>query len=186
MNNQVGVHAGHQRLRDGVRNRRNQIDEPTTPFGVGYGKDEDPAMEPPNAGVFQHHLSVTQNVRAADLVDSLGIRKVKRFKEILEDIADTNRLATKLHPTGCDHDRQTFGQAADHLEAHRPGTDDDCRSELNHWYPAGGQDSAHLVTRSQVIAQGFGRVSETSEIDIWAIWRSRSGKVLPLAIEWTR
>src|ERR1017187_7928790 len=122
-------------------------------------------MEPANAGIFQHHLSVTQNVRAADLVDALGIRTIERFEEILEDITDTNRLAAELHPAGCDHDQQTFGQAADHLEAHRPRTDDDCRSELNHRYPAGGQDSTHFVTRSQVIAQGFGRVSEASEID---------------------
>ena len=113
----VGVQARHQRLHDRVWNRRDEVDEPAAPFGVRYGEGQNHAAEPANVRVFDHHLPIAQHVRAADLVDAFGIRMVERLGQVLEDVADTDRLAASVHPPRCDHDRQTLGQVPDHFEA---------------------------------------------------------------------
>ncbi len=165
VDHEVGVQPGHQRLGDGVGNWRDEVDEPAAPLGVGHGKDEDHAVQAAYAGVPEHHLAVGQHVRAGNLVDALGVRVAEGLDEVLEDVADTDRLAARLHPPWRDHDRQPLGQAPDQFETHRPGTDDDRGTELDHRHATGGQDTAHLVARVQVIAQGLGRVAQPPQVD---------------------
>ena len=106
---------------------------------------------PATLGVGLHHLGVGDHVGTADLdhaIDGLGI--LERRSEVVEDVANRNRLTLRAHPAGCDHRRKHLGEVAQHLERDRPRPDDHRCSELGGRRAARGEDLAHLVAARQM------------------------------------
>ena len=81
-------------------------------------------------GVGPHHVAVREDVRAADLDDPGHLGVVERAHEVVEHVADADRLAARAHPAGRDHHRQPLGEVAQDLERRAAGADDHRRPEL--------------------------------------------------------
>ena len=64
-----------------------------------------------------HHLPVGQDVRSADVESAVHFGgHGRRSHEVAQDVAHRDGLDPGVHPAGGDHDRQSLGEIAEHLE----------------------------------------------------------------------
>ena len=84
--------------------------------GVSTGTGIIRRRRPRRRAYVAHHVAVGQDVRAADLDDCPYVGLVERPDEVVEHVADPDRLAAGPHPAGRDHDRQPLRQVPQDLE----------------------------------------------------------------------
>jgi len=77
-----------------------------------------------------HQLSIRQYVRPADIQRAAdGFRSLQACDEIMEDVADSDRLTLGMHPARRYHDRKSFDEVTQYLERCRAGADNHRRSQ---------------------------------------------------------
>ena len=132
-------------------------------------RQDDAPGQPGDGGVALHHVAVGEHVGAADAEAAVDVgRHARAADEIAQHVADGDRLDAGLHPARGDHDREPFGDVAEHLERRRAGPQDHRRLEHRRRDAAREQDLADLLAagqvRGEVLALGAGRV-QAAEVD---------------------
>jgi hypothetical protein len=123
------------------------------------------AAQAAQAGIGPHHVAVGEDVRAADLDDPAHLRAVERAGEVVEDVADADRLAAGAHPARRDHHRQALSEVAEDLERGAAGADDHRRPELRDGDAVGRQLGAGLVAAGQVVREIGLVVAQAAEVN---------------------
>ena len=83
------------------------------------------------------HVAIRQHVFASDLEDpTAAFRYFERLRQVVQHIADGNRLRRGGHPARCDQHRKAFSEIADELEGKAAGSDDHRRTEFRDRYRA--------------------------------------------------
>ena len=80
-------------------------------------------------------------------------RQAGRGDQVVQHVADGDRLDPVLEPLRRDHRRQPVGEVAQHLEAGRPRPDDHGRLQHRRGHARGHQQVADLDPGGQVLAQ---------------------------------
>ncbi|EOY45544.1 putative integral membrane protein [Streptomyces lividans 1326] len=144
-----------ERAGDGRRDRCDQPDPVAgQPGGQHRHRQDQPSGQLGDAGVALHHLPVGQDVRAADVEGPGHLpRHGRAAHQGAQHVPHGDRLDAGVDPAGRDHDRQPFGEVAQHLEGRRPGADDDRRAQHGRGHAGGQQDAADLGPRAQVRRQ---------------------------------
>ena len=83
--------------------------------------------------VLAQDVAVGDDIGATDFVDWTALDlELQRRKQVIDHIADSDRLRLHRDPFRRDHHWQTFGQSADHLEREAAGPNDDRGAEFDY------------------------------------------------------
>jgi len=79
-----------------------------------------------DGGEAAHHLGVGQHLGTADVERAVRAGgDVERADQVVQDVADGDRLDSGPHPAWGHHDRQPLGEVTQHLERRAAAADDD-------------------------------------------------------------
>ena len=181
----------HERQGHRQRNRGGQRDPHARELGRGNGKRQHHAVrEPGLRGVFLHHARVAEDLAAADVegaVDRAFERR--RPDEVVQHVADGDRLDLVAHPAGGGHQGQRLGQVPDHLERRRTGADHDAGLENDGVHRTVEEDLAHGFAGPHVGGEfGVGGV-QAAQVDdpVHAgVGRGPRRSLRPSPFPWTR
>ena len=110
--------------------------------------------QPGDRGVPLHHVAVGEDVRPADVEPAADLGRHRRAADqVVQHVADGDRLDPGVQPARGDHHRQPVGEVAEHLEGRRAGADDDRGPQYGRRHSGGEQDLADLATGVQVRRQ---------------------------------
>ena len=109
--------------------------EPVHPIGGEARRENGDGNHSPaetaGVGVAQHQAAIGGDVCAADFDDAaFALGLVEGGDQVCEEVVDGDGLDAGVDPLGANHNRQAFGQVADHFEGDAAGADDDGGAEF--------------------------------------------------------
>ena len=139
--------------------------------GHNGGRDERQeqggARQAAQAGVFGHDFDVGARGLAAEFDDLAAAgRGFERGDQVREDIGGGDGLGTMAQPARADHERELFGDEANHFEGDRAGADDDSGAKFGDGQAGFAQGVAAFEARFQVQGQPrVGGVGQPAHVD---------------------
>ena len=101
-----------------------------------------------------HHRQVGEDVGPADVEGAVDLgREVDHVGEVVQHVADGDRLDAVVDPRRRQHHRQPLGEVAQQLEARGPGPEDDRRLQDHRRDPGAEEDLADLGPRGEVLGE---------------------------------
>jgi hypothetical protein len=141
----------HSELSAGVRN------------GVG---NHEAATQAALLGHHVHQLAVREDVGAADVERAAdGVGHAEARCQVVQHVADGDRLALGGDPVRRDHHRQPVHEVAEDLERRRAAAEDHRRPEHGERHAAAGQLLLDLAARGEVLAQARPGFAEPAQVD---------------------
>ena len=151
--------------RDSCRHRRDEVHPVRGEAWREHGDRDHQAAQPSKSGIGPHHVAVGEDVRTADLDDPGHLGMVEGTREVIQDIADPDRLAVGADPARSDHDRQPLGQVAENLERSAARSDDHRCPELGDRHAVRRELGTGLVAARQVVREVGRVVAQATEVD---------------------
>lgn len=113
-----------------------------------------------------HHVAIGEYVGSADVEPTAHIRRHRRAADqVVQDVADGDRLDPGAEPAWGDHYRQAVGQVPQHLERRRAGPENHGRAQHRDRYAGCQQNLADLAPGIQVRREFLAFRVEPAEID---------------------